>query len=1309
MKLRKSRFLAMLLAVSMLVSLLTGMTAQAASDDPYDALIFDAEEAYQGEYTVTDQENVGGTIVFKTYQVTYVTKPITGLTWADAPSENYFKMNIKVPVSYNGAAFDQAAMADAPILFYNPWGGDRGAAVGDPGALASKGNTGSIIGRALSEGWVVVEPGMRGAANCFVGTPDEDDYVNYGKLPRPLADLKAAIRYLRYGTNESTIPGDKERIFVAGSSSGGSATVMLGASGNSSFFDPYLEEIGAAPGRDDIFAAMPSCPVMTRAWGDPAIAWERWGDLTGNKEANEINVALTQAFVEYQAELGLKAEFDVGDTIKKGDLLTADNYADYLMVYLKESALKFLNGLGGREAIEAYLAEDLAANSMYNTPDASRDWIDPIYDENNPDLVVDIGGTWEEFWAYVVGEDYFDPANLLDMQYERPITATDEMMAGNGVVNSLVGDRYSKYANASSFSFGKESDYAAVFSDFGQAWIQEERGIEISQEYLDLIELQRNSVDPLYFILGEGAEDATVCENWFMRTGSVDLVTPHPVFFNLATALENQGKNVDAALVWDQKHGLTSDLDGLFAFADALLARDAAEEEQALTFNPDTAYQGNYTTTYDGKEIEFEVYQATYVTNPITGYQWGREGSKAPSEDFFKLTINVPVSYNGVSFDKTEVDDAPILFFIPWSGDGGSAAPEPGTFISKGVVMTSRALAEGWVVVEPGMRGSNCTTGTPDTDDYYNFGKLPYPVVDLKAAVRYLRNGSNESTIPGNKDLIFASSSSSGGCGTVMLGASANNAFFDPYLEEMGAADASDAIFCAAPSCPVMDRGWGDVAIAWEVWGDLSDVEGANAYNVAMTAAFPDYLDSLNLKAEFDVDADGDGTAEIKAGDALTADNYADYLMVYLKESAVRFLNEQLGSKAAIDEYLSSIRAADRYGSGDETRTWIEPIYAPGTETVVDIGGTWEEFWTYCYGSNQIDPSVELNWQYDKTMTAPNLGENGILSAADSSYANLSSASFGKPSDYAAVLSQAGQAWIQEERGIEISQEYLDLIELQGHSVDPLYFAASDEAGHSDICDYWFMRSGATDLVCPLPLFFGLATALENQGKDVDAALMWDEMHQVTSDQDAFFDYAYAAIEEAFPGHQQSASSQTSFSDVDTSAWYADAVAYVTENGLMSGDGSGRFGVSDPLSRAMLAQILYNMEGRPAVSAASPFRDVAAGAWYTQAVVWAAQAQIVTGYDGAFTPDGNITREQLAVMLYRYAQTAGYDTAQGGMAIREYADYGAISDYALSAMDWAVSVGIITGNTASTLNPQGSATRAEVAVMLTRLAASETA
>ncbi len=662
------RLLSLFLTAAVLTAGLSTLTASASEDT---SLHFDPQAAYQGQFTVSGNEYFPGTIVFKTYQVTYAAKPITGLTWDGSPSEDYFKMNIKVPVSYNGTFFDQDAMADAPILFYNPWGGDAGAPVGDPGALAAKDNTAPLIGRALSEGWVVVEPGMRGH-NCTTGTPDSEDFVNYGKLPNPLADLKAALRYLRYETNADTIPGDKERIFAAGTSSGGSATAILGVSGNSPFFESYLEEIGAAQGRDDVYAAFPSCPVMIRAWGDTAIAWERWGDLTGNEAANEINVALTQAFVEYQAGLGVKAEFDVGDSIKAGDLLTADNYADYLMVYVKESAIKFLNGLGSKEKIEEYLAAPLEANPMYGTPDTSRDWIKPIYDTEDPDRVVDIGGTWEQFWAYVVGEDHYNPANLLDMQYDRPLNAPDEAMEHDGTVNTTVGEGlYAKHANASSYSFGKPNDYAAVFTDFGQNWIQKNRDIAISQEYLELIDLQRNSVNPLYFVLEEGSEDTTVCQNWFMRTGSVDLVTPHPSFFNLATALANQGKTVDAALVWDQKHGLSTDLDGFFAFAYELV-----DKTPSITFSDLTG--GEW---YAGA--------VAYVSG--SGLMNGLGDGRFGPNDLLSRAMLAQILYNRegkpAGAESTFDDVAGDAWYAPavaWAADAGIVTGYGGSFIPDG-------------------------------------------------------------------------------------------------------------------------------------------------------------------------------------------------------------------------------------------------------------------------------------------------------------------------------------------------------------------------------------------------------------------------------------------------------------------------------------------------------------------------------------------------------------------------------------------------------------------------------------------------
>lgn len=175
-----------------------------------------------------------------------------------------------------------------------------------------------------------------------------------------------------------------------------------------------------------------------------------------------------------------------------------------------------------------------------------------------------------------------------------------------------------------------------------------------------------------------------------------------------------------------------------------------------------------------------------------------------------------------------------------------------------------------------------------------------------------------------------------------------------------------------------------------------------------------------------------------------------------------------------------------------------------------------------------------------------------------------------------------------------------------------------------------------------------------------------------------------------------------SYGDVDTSAWYHEAVDYVLVNGLMSGYGNGVFGLNDHLSRAQLCQILYNKEGRPAVTGSSAFTDVADGAWYADAVTWAAENGIVGGYGGGlFGPEDNITREQLAAILYRYAQTKGYDTASGA-DLSAYGDASDVSSWAIPAMQWACGTGVIMGVTESTLLPQGSATRAQVATMLMR-------
>ena len=173
------------------------------------------------------------------------------------------------------------------------------------------------------------------------------------------------------------------------------------------------------------------------------------------------------------------------------------------------------------------------------------------------------------------------------------------------------------------------------------------------------------------------------------------------------------------------------------------------------------------------------------------------------------------------------------------------------------------------------------------------------------------------------------------------------------------------------------------------------------------------------------------------------------------------------------------------------------------------------------------------------------------------------------------------------------------------------------------------------------------------------------------------------------------------FTDVTSRDWFYDAVVYVYDKGMMEGTTDTTFAPTMNLTRSMIAQVLYNLEERPEAPGAAGFPDVAAGAWYADAVNWAAARGIVKGYDtGAFGPEDSVTREQLAAILYRYAQAKGYDTTQGGMAVREFSDSASISDWAQTAMSWAVNAQVLSGKGNGVLDPQGTATRAEVAQML---------
>ncbi|WP_458407645.1 S-layer homology domain-containing protein [Anaerotignum sp.] len=173
------------------------------------------------------------------------------------------------------------------------------------------------------------------------------------------------------------------------------------------------------------------------------------------------------------------------------------------------------------------------------------------------------------------------------------------------------------------------------------------------------------------------------------------------------------------------------------------------------------------------------------------------------------------------------------------------------------------------------------------------------------------------------------------------------------------------------------------------------------------------------------------------------------------------------------------------------------------------------------------------------------------------------------------------------------------------------------------------------------------------------------------------------------------------FFDVSEKDWFYPAVMYVSENGLMSGMDAENFGPYWNTTRGMITTILWRMEGKPEAGTV-PFKDVKTDAYYADAVAWAAEKGIVSGYDAmTFGPDDNITREQLASILWRYAKYKGYDVSVGeDTNILSYKDAFSISEYAIPAMQWACGEGIISGNADGTLNPRGNAQRAHAAQML---------
>ncbi|MCL1983653.1 MAG: extracellular solute-binding protein [Clostridiales bacterium] len=188
----------------------------------------------------------------------------------------------------------------------------------------------------------------------------------------------------------------------------------------------------------------------------------------------------------------------------------------------------------------------------------------------------------------------------------------------------------------------------------------------------------------------------------------------------------------------------------------------------------------------------------------------------------------------------------------------------------------------------------------------------------------------------------------------------------------------------------------------------------------------------------------------------------------------------------------------------------------------------------------------------------------------------------------------------------------------------------------------------------------------------------------------------------SMPAKAVAEETKAQFTDVTNADWFFEAVSFATEHGLMDGTGGGKFSPGATMSRAMLVTVLYRLDGEPAVVSSNSFLDVRYDQWYTNAITWASNSGIVNGYDsGAFGHSDPVTREQAVSILYRYAKIKGLNSSSSAN-LSEYADVNDVSNWALDAMRWAVAAGIVQGRSAQAIAPQGTSTRAEVAMIFKR-------
>ena len=468
---------------------------------------------------------------------------------AHPKNADFEKMNIFIPAAYlEGKSVNGYTAQTAPIFLPNQVGGYMPRKAGDPADKHVMGGGTSTLLQALDRGYVVASPAIRGRTT----TNADGTYV--GKAPALIVDYKSAVRYLRH--NRKLLPaGDTEKIISDGTSAGGALSALLGATGNSPDYEPYLREIGAAQERDDIFASIDYCPITDLPHADLAYEWVFNGVNTAHQNASmKLPVLLAG---------GAPGAAPAGATV-----MPPDSKAPAASGTVSNRPLN-----APREAAQGTPMTGVQKKVSRQLKALFPSYVNSLglKDPEGHLLTLDKNGNGS-FKEYIKGIYMASAQKALDGGAD--LSKLDWLTIQDGKVKDMDLAKYAAFATrlkaAPAFdkldgSSGENDEFATStnqprhFSTFGYEHRTDKNELAPAQDI--------KMLSPLEYI---GKEPVTLAPHWRIRHGSVDRDTAMPVPAMLALKLQEQGKDVDFAAAWGKGHAGDYDLEELFAWIDSI-------------------------------------------------------------------------------------------------------------------------------------------------------------------------------------------------------------------------------------------------------------------------------------------------------------------------------------------------------------------------------------------------------------------------------------------------------------------------------------------------------------------------------------------------------------------------------------------------------------------------------------------------------------------------------------------------------------------------------------------------------------------